>query len=54
MADLAKLAILLTFLIFALPILVYLTFWVLAAAASGNIIPFILFLFFSLWAISGR
>ena len=54
MVELAKLAILLTFLIFALPILLYITFWALTAAASGNIIPFILFLVITLWAIAGR
>jgi len=54
MTELIKLAIVLTFLIFALPILLSLTFWVLTAAASGNIIPFILFLVITLWAIAGR
>jgi hypothetical protein len=54
MAELAKLALLLTLLVFILPILFYLTFWVLGALASGNVIPFILFLVISLWAISHR
>jgi hypothetical protein len=54
MAELAKLAILLTLLVFLLPILFHLTFWVLAAAAGGNPLPFILFLVICLWAISNR
>ena len=52
MAELAKLAILLTLLCFIVPILLGVVFWVLGAIASGNFIPFILFLVISLWAIA--
>jgi len=54
MAELAKLAILLTLLVFILPILFYVVFWALGALASGNVIPFLIFLIISLWAIAGR
>lgn len=52
MTELIKLAILLTFLCFAVPILLYLTFGILAALASGNVIPFIMFIVICLWAIA--
>ena len=54
MVELLKLSVLLVLLIFIVPILLYITFWVLGAVASGNIIPFILFLVICLWAIAGR
>lgn len=54
MAELLKLAVILTFLVFALPILLHLTFWILTAAASGNIIPFIIFLVTVVYCISNR
>jgi len=54
MTELIKLAILLTFLIFAVPILLHIVFWVLTGAASGNPIPLIMFLVITLWAIAGR
>jgi hypothetical protein len=52
MAELAKLAILLTLLCFIVPILLGAVFWVLGAIASGNPIPFIIFLVICLWAIA--
>jgi hypothetical protein len=54
MAELVKLAILLALLCFILPILIYLVFWTLGALASGNVIPFLIFLIVSLWAIAGH
>lgn len=52
MVELAKLAVMLTFLCFAVPIFLYLTFWILGALASGNVIPFIFFIVITLWAIA--
>lgn len=54
MVELAKLAILLTLLVFILPIMFWAVFWVLGTLASGNVIPFIIFLVICLWAIAGR
>lgn len=52
MAELAKLAILLTLLCFIVPILLGATFWILGAIASGNVVPFIAFIVICLWAIT--
>lgn len=54
MAELLKLSVLLALLIFIVPILLHLVFWVLTAAATGNIIPFIIFLVVCLYCIAGR
>lgn len=52
MAELAKLAILLTLLCFIVPVLLGVVFWLLGALASGNFIPFFIFIVICLWAIA--
>lgn len=52
MIELVKLAVVITFLCFALPILLYLTIGVMASLASGNFIPFTIFIVVCLWAIA--
>jgi hypothetical protein len=53
-AELAKLTLLITLLIFALPIALYITFWCLATAAAGNFFPFLFCLIIALYLISGH
>ena len=52
MAEFIRLTLLLTLLIFALPIALYITFWCLATAAAGNFFPFLFCLIISLYFIS--
>ena len=54
MAELVKLTLLITLLIFALPISFYLTFWCLSTVAAGNIFPFLFCLIIALYFIGQR
>lgn len=53
-SELIKLGILITLLMFIVPILLVVTFWCLANLASGNIFPFLLFLIVALYLIGKR
>jgi tryptophan-rich sensory protein len=53
-SELIKLGLLITLLMFIVPILLVVTFWCLTNLASGNIFPFLLFLIISLYLIGKR
>lgn len=54
MAELLKLTLLITLLLFSLPLFLYLTFWCLATLASGNLFPFLFCLILALYFIGKR
>jgi len=54
MAELVKVTLLITLLLFFLPISLWVTFWCLSTLAAGNIFPFLFCLIISLYFIGKR
>ena len=54
MNELIKLSLLIAFLMFSLPIFLFLTFWCLSTLASGNLFPFLFCLIIALYFIGKR